>query len=179
MRLLAAISFAGFLTALNVHLLCFTGAHYQRIVAWHWPLGIGTFLALTMLSLLLGAMGHETRYRGMSYTPLIVARYEYDEGLFIWPAWAKRIVVAVSLYSALAFVVFFWYGPDIARVGGEYLQYGASNPVPLTLEEYDALRVGLQRGLTALHLPFYLAVAVTALFVEPPSRETPSRSRRP
>jgi len=170
-RLLAASAFAGFLMAMHAHLLAFRGGEYSRIVSWHWPLGFGAFVALIMLSLLLGAMGHKAAYGGITYEPVVLARYEYDKGVFRWPTWARGVVVAVSLYSAWAFVAFFLNGADIVDVDGQYLQYlgGSSyDSVSLTFEEYDSFRVENQRGLTAIYLPFYIAVAASAFFVSPP-----------
>ena len=171
MRLLAALSLVGFMTVVHVQRLAFGGAEYSRIIAWHWPLGMGAFVGFIMLSLLLKAMGHATEYRGMTYKPLTYARYEYDGALFDWPIWARGAVIAVSLYSVWAFLFLYWNGPDIAQVDGKYLRYLASNPydtVPLTFEEHDTFRIELQRGLTAIYLPLYMAIAVSAFFVKPP-----------
>lgn len=156
-RLLAAISFAGFLASVAVHLLSCLEINVTRFVPYVWSLQSGVFVLFILTA---AAAAREFKYRGG------INKTYWQKFYAPMPGWTKYLINALCVYVVISTALFIYQAgqtpeaPDV--VNGNYVVRGAKAKIlrQISEEEYDRRYSAIVRGFSGHWLIFYLIPAL-------------------
>ena len=158
-----------FVANVAVHVGTFVGVPYRLVLGAHGLFlgGVLTIIVLSAVAVGPDLLGHRLEVDFDAF-PTVELHWS-AEVWRRWPSWAYWLVGAIMAYAVVAFVVFLTAAPDVEEIGGRYLLHVEGEaPREIGRRAYEAARLVPQRGLTALHMPMLLLMALFDLLVPPP-----------